>query len=96
MKIDKELAADVEKIKAAYPPRWSHPSYRNPYLTESELGVLKMVAYGKTNQEIAKALFIDPTTVRTHVKHIHGKCDIKGRPRLAIAAYKFYNGENNA
>lgn len=93
---DKELDEDVKKIKNAFPPRWSHPSYRNQYFTESELVVLKMVAYGKTNGEIAKTLFIHPTTVRTHMKHIYAKCDIKGRSRLAIAAYKFYEGVQDA
>jgi DNA-binding CsgD family transcriptional regulator len=47
-----------------------------------------MIALGKTNQEIGDALFIHASTVRTHVKKIHSKCDVKGRPRLAIAAYQ--------
>ena len=95
MVFGKGLKADVERIRAAFPPPWSHPSFRAPYLTKAELGVLKMVAYGKTNQEIADALFVHVTTVRTHVKKIHAKCDIAGRSRLAIAAYKFQEGAEN-
>lgn len=94
MTFAKGLKVDVEKIRAAFPPPWSHPSYRSTFLTNAEIGVLKMVAYGKTNQEIAAALFVDVTTTRTHAKKIHAKCDIKGRARLAIAAYEFYNKEN--
>jgi len=52
-----------------------------------------MIGLGKTNEEIATALFIHPTTVRTHAKRLHAKCDIKGRALLAIAAYKFYERE---
>jgi DNA-binding CsgD family transcriptional regulator len=86
------LNKDVRKLKGAFPPPWSHPSWRAPYyLTNTELRVLALVAFGKTNQEIADALFISPLTVRTHVKRIHAKSDIKGRPRLAVTAYKVWS-----
>lgn len=85
------LDNDVRKLKDAFPPPWSHPNYRAPYyLTNTELRVLAILAFGKTNLEIGDALFISPLTVRTHVKRIHAKSDIKGRPRLAVAAYKVW------
>ncbi|MCK7508933.1 MAG: helix-turn-helix transcriptional regulator [Desulfobacterales bacterium] len=90
------LNNDVRKLKDAFPPPWSHPIGRAPhYLTNSEIRVLSMVAFGKTNKEIADALFIEPSTVRTHVKRIHAKSDPKGRSRLAISAYKVWAEGNS-
>ena len=57
-------------------------------LTQSEFKVFRLLGLGLTNQEIAEGLFISPLTVRTHVKRIHAKCDIKGRARLALTAYQ--------
>jgi RNA polymerase sigma factor (sigma-70 family) len=57
-------------------------------LTQSEFKVFRLLGLGLTNQEIAETLFISPLTVRTHVKRIHAKCDIKGRAKLALAAYQ--------
>jgi RNA polymerase sigma factor (sigma-70 family) len=57
-------------------------------LTQSEFRVFRLLGLGLTNQEIAETLFISPLTVRTHVKRIHAKCDIKGRAKLALAAYQ--------
>ncbi len=57
-------------------------------LTQSEFKVFRLLGLGLTNQEIAESLFISPLTVRTHVKRIHAKCDIKGRARLALTAYQ--------
>jgi DNA-binding CsgD family transcriptional regulator len=93
MNPDKTLAQDVRKIREAFPPPWSHPNERAPlFLTRAELRVLGLVAFGKTNAEIGKELFIEKDTVRTHVKRIHAKCDVKGRSRLAVAAYKIQAG----
>ena len=57
-------------------------------LTQSEFKVFRLLGLGLTNQEIAETLFISPLTVRTHVKRIHAKCDIKGRAKRALAAYQ--------
>jgi RNA polymerase sigma factor (sigma-70 family) len=57
-------------------------------LTPAEFKVFRLLGLGLTNQEIAETLFISPLTVRTHVKRIHAKCDIKGRAKLALAAYQ--------
>jgi RNA polymerase sigma factor (sigma-70 family) len=57
-------------------------------LTQSEFKVFRLLGLGLTNQEIADSLFISPLTVRTHVKRIHAKCDIKGRAKLALTAYQ--------
>lgn len=62
-------------------------------LTQAEFKVFRLLGLGLTNEEVAKALFISPLTVRTHVKRIHAKCDIKGRAKLALAAYQVCHHE---
>ena len=57
-------------------------------LTPAEFKVFRLLGLGLTNEEVAQTLFISPLTVRTHVKRIHAKCDIKGRAKLALAAYQ--------
>ena len=42
-------------------------------LTEREIEVLKVLAEGKTNEQIAEALGIAPTTAKTHVQNIFSK-----------------------
>ncbi len=48
-------------------------------LTARELDVLRLVAVGRSNPEIAEALFISPRTVTTHLTHIFAKLDVDGR-----------------
>ena len=57
-------------------------------LTPAEFKVFRLLGLGLTNQEIADGLYISPLTVRTHVKKLHAKCDIKGRAKLALIAYQ--------
>jgi RNA polymerase sigma factor (sigma-70 family) len=57
-------------------------------LTQAEFKVFRLLGLGLSNEEVAQTLFISPLTVRTHVKRIHAKCDIKGRAKLALAAYQ--------
>ena len=48
-------------------------------LSNKETKVLQMVAEGKTNKEIAVALFIELSTVKTHVNHIYSKISVSKR-----------------
>jgi LuxR family maltose regulon positive regulatory protein len=48
-------------------------------LSERELEVLILVAAGKTNLEIAGELFVAQSTVKTHVKNIYHKLDVRNR-----------------
>ncbi|MGH2548222.1 MAG: LuxR C-terminal-related transcriptional regulator, partial [Thermomicrobiales bacterium] len=59
----------------------------NP-LTPRELDVLKLVAQGKSNQEIADALFISVRTAQTHVTNMLGKLDLDSRAALAAYAVR--------
>jgi DNA-binding NarL/FixJ family response regulator len=57
-------------------------------LTERELEVLRLVAAGLGNSEIARRLFISPLTVKTHVARILGKLGCHDRAQLVAVAYE--------
>ncbi len=60
----------------------------NGELTERETDVLRQLASGKTNREIAEALFISEETVKTHVGNILGKLHLAHRTQAVIYALK--------
>ena len=57
-------------------------------LTQRELEVLKEVAQGKENPEIADSLHISAATVRTHVSNILGKLHLASRTQAALYALR--------
>jgi DNA-binding NarL/FixJ family response regulator len=59
-------------------------------LTDREIDVLRLVARGQTNADIAAELFIALGTVKTHVASLQRKLDV--RNRTAIAAWAWENG----
>ena len=63
-------------------------SLTDPPLTERELGVLRLVAQGKTNQQVAKKLFIGERTVGNHVSTILRKLHLANRTQAALYALR--------
>lgn len=57
-------------------------------LTGREMEILMLMAQGKTNQEIADALFIALKTVKVHVSNILGKLEVQDRTQAVIYAFK--------
>jgi NarL family two-component system response regulator LiaR len=57
-------------------------------LTEREREVIRLVAMGRNNREIAQELFISEKTVKTHISNILGKLNLDHRTQLAIYAIK--------
>ncbi len=56
---------------------------REEGLTPAERRVAKLVAEGKTNREVAAALFLGEGTVETHLSHVYAKLGIRSRTELA-------------
>ncbi|WP_289187246.1 LuxR C-terminal-related transcriptional regulator, partial [uncultured Parasutterella sp.] len=59
-------------------------------LTDRELEILKLIAHGQTNKEIARVLSISDGTVKVHVKHLLRKLSFRSRVEAAVWA-----SENN-
>ena len=69
----------------------AHPSEHPPtpqLLTEREVDVLRLVAQGLSNREIADHLVITEMTVRTHVSNILGKLHLASRIQAALYALR--------
>ena len=57
-------------------------------LTAREMEILKLVAEGKTNKDIADELFITIKTVKTHVTNILSKLEVDDRTQAAVYAHR--------
>ncbi len=57
-------------------------------LSQRELEVLRHVAQGNTNSEIAEALYLSPLTIKTHVSRILTKLHARDRVQLVVIAYQ--------
>ncbi|WTK83332.1 response regulator transcription factor [Streptomyces sp. NBC_01511] len=75
------LAAEYARNRPA-PPRWAGR------LTEREADVLRLMATGMTNAEIAGRLGVGPATVKSHVAAVLAKTGAGNRTRAVIAAYE--------
>jgi NarL family two-component system response regulator LiaR len=69
----------------SHPPR--QPATPDP-LTERELDILRLVAQGHSNREIADRLVIAEMTVRTHVSNILSKLHLASRTQAALYALR--------
>ena len=81
----------VNKLLAAFgetsplPSRPSSPTLIES-LTERELEVLRLIAAGKSNYQIAEELIVVTGTVKTHINNIYGKLNVHSRTQAIVRA----------
>jgi DNA-binding NarL/FixJ family response regulator len=65
--------------------RFDYPSYN---LTEKEFELIRLIADGLNNKEIAEQLFLSEGTVRNYLSNILMKLDLRDRTQVACFYYK--------
>lgn len=76
----------IERYAAAKTPPAVHRSLES--LTPRELDVLRLMARGLGNQEIAEQMVVSEATVKTHVAHILDKLQVENRVQAVVVAYE--------
>jgi DNA-binding NarL/FixJ family response regulator len=82
--ITKRLIADFARRRKHERPR----SDATDVLTPRELDVLRLIARGLSNNEIAGELFLAEQTVKTHVGHVLTKLGLRDRTQAVVFAYE--------
>jgi two-component system NarL family response regulator len=81
-----EFAALAKGAEA--PPAPAPAAQPTPRLTDREMEVLRLVATGMNNREIAKQLFITENTVKNHVRNILEKLQLHSRMEAVVYAVR--------
>ena len=77
--IDKVMSVQIDKNEVILPPELAE-------LTPRELEILKLIAAGSNNREIAGQLYISEGTVKNHVTNILTRLNVRDRTQAAILA----------
>ncbi len=80
----------TRRIISEFAKRPVRPPVKNEveHLTEREIEVLKLIARGKTNAEIASELVVSEATVKTHVSNLLTKLGLRDRVQAVVYAYE--------
>jgi len=83
-----DLEPDAAVAPGAAPAEPAAEASDGVGLSEREVEVLRLVAEGMTNTQIARALFISPKTASAHVSHILAKLGVQSRVQAAGVAHR--------
>ena len=84
-----QISSLARRARVDLPGQRVQPEGAAPFgLTERELEVLRLVAAGRGNRDIAAELFISPKTASVHVSNILGKLGVSSRGEAAATAYR--------
>ena len=78
----------LDQVARRLPAAVSRTPHELDALTEREQEVLRMLAAGLSNAEIARALVVSEATVKSHVSRILGKLGLRDRVQAVIYAYE--------
>ncbi|MBD2459715.1 response regulator transcription factor [Oscillatoria sp. FACHB-1407] len=84
--LDPRIARQV--VEHLKPSTSAAPTAPIGQLSERELEVLKLIVEGKTNPEIAAALFLSPSTIKAHIRSIMNKLAVDDRVQAAVVALR--------
>jgi DNA-binding NarL/FixJ family response regulator len=82
--VTRRLIAEFARLR---PPQRTRPEDLDA-LTRRELEILRLVAAGLSNHEIADRLVLSNETVKTHVSHVLRKLGLRDRAQAVVAAYE--------
>jgi len=80
-------ATQGDKPPKELPQNYCHQFTEEYKLTEREYDILKLICEGLSNEEIAKKLFISKNTVKTHIRNIYDKLNVKNRREIFKKLY---------
>ena len=85
------LAPEITaRLMRQFAPRSGEPrhAFADAVLSERELQVIRLVARGRSNQEVADELFLSLETVRTYLRRMFAKLGVNDRTQLAVLAHE--------
>jgi len=74
-----EMQRELDNKKEDCGKKGNLQQIENANLSKQEMKVIRLIAEGYKNAEIAEKLFISQNTVKTHIKNIYSKLDVKNR-----------------
>lgn len=81
----------LEKVLMPTPPTITEPSPALEGLTSRELEVLRLIASGANNREIAEALFLSENTVKNYVTNVLSHLQLRDRTQAALFAHSLFH-----